>query len=174
MFRTSIRLAAVALIAFASVAQAQRPVFGVAAGLTAPQGDFGDGVDNGYHVGAALGFKVPVLPVALRADLAYTTFGTKDPVDGNVNTLNLSVNAVHAFPGVAIRPYVIGGLGMYRTSGSGDLEEMESSTDMGLNGGAGIQFKLAGVQSFVEARYTHIMTEDDATTVIPISFGIMF
>lgn len=173
MFRTSIRLAAVALIAFASVAQAQRPVFGVAAGLTAPQGDFGDAVDNGYHVGAAVGFKVPVLPVALRADLAYTTFGHQ-VADGNVNTLNLSVNAVHAFPGVAIRPYLIGGLGMYRSSGSGDLEDMESSTDMGLNGGAGIQFKLAGVQSFVEARYTHIMTEDEATTVIPISFGIMF
>lgn len=174
MFRTAIRLAAVALVAITTVAEAQRPVIGVAAGLTAPQGDFGDGVDNGYHIGAALGFKVPVLPVALRADLAYTTFGAKDPVDGSVNTLNLSVNAVHVFPGVAIRPYVIGGLGMYRSSGSGDLEEMESTTDMGLNGGAGIQFKLAGLQSFVEARYTHIMTEDDATKVIPISFGIMF
>lgn len=174
MFRTSIRLAAVALIAFASVAQAQRPVFGVAAGLTAPQGDFGDLVDNGYHVGAAMGFKVPVLPVALRADLAYTMFEGKEVSDMKINTLNLSVNAVHAFAGVGVRPYVIGGLGMYRTSaeipGLGD----DSSTDFGLNGGAGIQFKLAGVQSFVEARYTHIMTEDDATKVIPISFGIMF
>ncbi len=174
MFRTAIRLAAVALVAFTTVAEAQtRPVFGVAAGITAPQGDLGDLVDNGYHVGVAVGFKVPVLPVALRGDLAYTTFGAKE-LDGNVNTLNLSVNAVHAFPGVAIRPYVIGGLGMYRSSGSGDLDSGESETDMGLNGGAGIQFKLAGMQSFVEARYTHIMTEDEATKVIPISFGIMF
>ncbi len=174
MFRTAIRLAAVALVAFTTVAEAQtRPVFGVAAGITAPQGDLGDFVDNGYHVGVAVGFKVPVLPVALRGDLAYTTFGAKD-LDGSLNTLNLSVNAVHAFPGVAIRPYVIGGLGMYRTSGSDDLDSGETVTDMGLNGGAGIQFKLAGMQSFVEARYTHIMSEDDATKVIPISFGIMF
>jgi hypothetical protein len=173
MFRTSIRLAAIALVAFASVAQAQRPVFGVAAGLTAPQGDFGDVVDNGYHIGAAMGFKVPVLPVALRADLAYTMFDGVDGADLSVNTLNLSVNAVHAFPGVALRPYVIGGLGMYRSTAEfGDVED--SSTDLGLNGGAGIQFKLAGMQTFLEARYTHIMTEDDATKVIPISFGIMF
>jgi hypothetical protein len=174
MFRNAIRIAAVAFVAFASVAQAQRPVFGVAAGLTAPQGDFGDFVDNGYHIGAAMGFRVPALPVDLRADLAYTTFGAKDPVDGNINTLNLSVNAQHTFAGVALRPYVIGGLGMYRTSGSGDLEDIESSTDMGLNGGAGLRFKLAGMGAFVEARYTHIMTEDDATKVIPISFGIIF
>ena len=173
MFRTSIRLAAVALIAFASVAQAQRPVFGAAVGLTAPQGDFGDVVDNGYHVGAAMGFKVPVLPVALRADLAYTMFDGVDDADLSVNTLNLSVNAVHAFAGVGVRPYVIGGLGMYRTTAEfGDVED--TSTDLGLNGGAGVQFKLAGLQTFVEARYTHIMTEDEATKVIPISFGIMF
>jgi hypothetical protein len=174
MFRTAIRLAAVALVAFTTVAEAQtRPVFGVAAGITAPQGDFGDAVENGYHIGAAVGFKVPVLPVALRGDLAYTMFDGADDVDLSVNTLNLSVNAVHAFPGVAIRPYVIGGLGMYRST-SEFLGEEETSTDLGLNGGAGIQFKLAGMQSFVEARYTHIMTEDEATKVIPISFGIMF
>lgn len=173
MFRTSIRLAAVALIAFASVAQAQRPVFGAAVGLTAPQGDFGDVVDNGYHIGAAMGFKVPVLPVALRADLAYTTFDGTDDLDVKINTLNLSVNAVHAFAGVGVRPYVIGGLGMYRTSAETFGVE-DSSTDLGLNGGAGVQFKLGSLQSFVEARYTHIMTDDEATKVIPISFGIMF
>lgn len=173
MFRTSIRLAAVALIAFASVAQAQRPVFGVAAGLTAPQGDFGDAFDNGYHIGAAMGFKVPVLPVALRADLAYTTFDGADDVDMKANTLSLTVNAVHAFAGVGVRPYVIGGLGMYRNSLETPLGD-DDATDLGLNGGAGVQFKLGGLQTFVEARYTHIMTEDEATTVIPISFGIMF
>ena len=177
MFRTAIRLAAIALVATATVAEAQsRPVIGVAAGLTAPQGDLGDAFDNGYHVGAALGFRVPVLPVDLRADLSWTSFSASEVDDVNLNVINVNVNAVHTFPGVAFRPYVTGGLGMYRsTLDMTDVGgEKESETDLGLNGGAGVQFKLAGLGAFVEARYMHVMSEDEATKIIPLSFGIMF
>jgi hypothetical protein len=75
--------------------------------------------------------------------------------------------------GIGVKPYLSGGLGMYNTKVEAFGEE-DSATDVGLNGGVGLEFTLTGMSTFVEARYVHIFTEGEATQIIPITFGIMF
>jgi opacity protein-like surface antigen len=50
----------------------------------------------------------------------------------------------------------------------------DSETKFGLNGGAGIEFGLSGLATFVEARFHSVFTEDSKTNFVPISFGIKF
>ena len=55
----------------------------------------------------------------------------------------------------------------------------ESVTAMGLNGGMGFQFHLAGVRTFAEARYQYIFSKNDNkgfenASGIPITIGFRF
>ena len=182
MKRNVLAVAALAL-GFAvttSTAEAQgvtRPVtFGIGAGLSMPTGDFGDAFDSGYHGQLMLGFQAPMFPLGLRADVMYHAFEASE-VDGDTKVLAGLLNATAEMGGMMASPYILGGLGMYNLSGEidtpfGTLEA--DDTEFGLNIGAGMKFNLAGFSSFLEARYHHIMTEGDATAIIPITFGIMF
>ena len=181
--KRSLIVAAVALacICTASSASAQsvNPLrFGVAGGLTLPQGDDADFVSTGYHILGTLGFQAPMVPVGLRLDVGYNGFGEKDDNGVTANILSATVNGIFNMSmAPAVSPYLIGGLGMYRSKveidGLGDAGEA-SSTDFGFNGGIGLRFGLSGFSTFAEARYNHIMTDGESTSYIPITFGIMF
>ncbi len=164
----------------ASTAEAQmaRPVqFGLGAGVTVPTGDAGDALENGYHFQGMLGFKAPMFPVGLRLDVMYHTMETKASSDVSLNALAGTLNAQFEMGGMMASPYLTAGIGVYNLKADfeGTDEDFDiDETEMGLNGGAGIKFNLAGFGTFLEARYHHIMTEDDATALIPITFGIMF
>jgi opacity protein-like surface antigen len=181
--KRSLIVAAVALacICTASSASAQsvNPIkFGVAGGLSMPQGDFGDVSAMGYNITGVLGFQAPMVPVGLRFDLGYNGFGEKDDNGVTASILSGTLNGVFNL-GMAptMSPYLIGGLGMYRSKveidGLGEAGEA-SSTDFGFNGGIGLRFGLSGFSTFAEARYNHIMTDEESTSYIPITFGIMF
>ncbi|MHB1224906.1 MAG: outer membrane beta-barrel protein [Gemmatimonadaceae bacterium] len=170
----------VALLATASIAQAQdvgttRSVnFGLAAGATFPTGDFGDFYDTGFNVMGTLGFQPAAMPVGLRFDAAYNSFGAND--DGildadDAKIISGTANAVLTTSNMGgVRPYLIGGLGVYNLdAGAGDSE-----TKFGLNGGGGIEFPLSGFTTYVEARYHSVFTENDNTNYIPLVFGIKF
>ena len=168
----------------ASTAEAQmaRPVqFGIGAGISIPGGEVegvevGDVLDNGYHVQGMLAFKAPMFPVGLRLDVMYHTFEASDIDDLKLNTLAGTLNAQFEMGGMMASPYLTGGIGMYnlKSDYEGTDEDFElDETEFGLNGGAGIKFNLAGFGTFLEARYHHVMTED-AISIIPITFGIMF
>jgi len=70
-----------------------------------------------------------------------------------------------------VRPYVLGGVGLYNLdfNGVGDNE-----TKFGLNGGGGIEFGVGGFNTFVEARLHSIFTEDTKVNLVPVVFGIRF
>lgn len=182
MKRTAMKLAAFAFLAAvsATTAQAQRPVsVGVSAGASMPSGDFGEVSSLGYNVTGSVGLSLPTLPVAFRADVMLNQFSLKDFEDFGTRVIGANANVMYALPGVAVRPYVIGGAGMYNIKGTGEGVSSESQTELGLNGGIGAQFSLAGFKTFAEARYHHVMSKDDATGApnmqfSPISFGIMF
>ena len=159
-------------------AQMTRPVtFGLGAGITVPTGDVGDGFDNGYHFQGMLGFKAPMFPVGLRLDVMYHTMEASEVDDVSLNSLAGTLNAMFEMGGMMASPYLTAGIGVYnlKIDVEGSDEDFDlDETEMGLNGGAGIKFNLAGFNTFLEARYHHIMTEDDATAIIPVTFGIMF
>jgi opacity protein-like surface antigen len=181
----------------AATAQAQgtsgssgRPFkLGGALGATIPLGDFGDGADLGFHLGGLIEYKPQSVPVNLRGEITYHRNGLKEGffesipgagnVDGNFSMINFVGNAVIPFGDAAstARPYVIGGLGLYRLKASAEFSGVDISdtqTKFGLNVGGGFIFNLSGFETFVEARFHSVFTEDSNTNFIPISFGFKF
>ncbi len=193
---------ALGLVASASMALAQMgmvPIsFGVVGGATLPSGDLSQDARTSWHAGGAVQFSVPSIPVGLRADVMYHHLSLKDatqPFEGGTITSKASIIAgtvngmfmIPMAPGGLVRPYVIAGVGAYNlrqsidcTGSCTDIASSYNSTKFGLNGGAGVQFGLAGLSTFVEARYHHIFTDKNSdgssssTAIIPISVGIMF
>jgi len=175
--------AALAVLALpVATAQAQMH-YGVAAGLSAPEGDFGKVADAGYHVTGLVTVSAPLAPVGLRVEGSFSEFNYKSTLSSTsakARLLSATANAVFASPGI-MGPYLVGGLGIYRASAecSGCST---SSTKGGFNGGAGFRFGLSGFSAFLEARFHYIPGASDATTggvksstqFIPISFGLTF
>jgi hypothetical protein len=171
-------VSAVALsMTVANVAHAQAH-FGVSAGVSMPVSTFGDVVKAGYNANALLSYSVPLSPIGVRAELGYNRFDF-DGGGGNSQILDGAVNLVVSSPSASvIKPYVTGGLGVYRNKYSSTtlLGGESTSTKLGFNGGAGLSFGLSGFQTHVEARYVYITKESgfDAVQYVPISFGILF
>ena len=185
MTRRAIALAAFAAALLApAVAAAQDPAadarplrFGLAAGVTFPTGDAGDLYDWGFHLNGLVSGRPRMSPVGIRGELMWhrltgaeieSTLGSVDVPDASV--LAGVVNAEIGMGSSGWRPYLIGGLGMYRFS----AEDVDSSTDFGFNIGIGFERMLAGFDAFGELRLHSVQTEGDATNLIPISFGFKF
>jgi opacity protein-like surface antigen len=163
---------------------------GGALGATVPLGDFSDGADLGFHLGGLVEYKPQAVPVNLRGEITYHRNGLKSDffsgtnpafgnVDGNFSMINFIGNAIIPFGDAAstARPYAIGGLGIYRLKASASFEGLDISdtqTKFGLNVGGGFTFDLSGFETFVEARFHSVFTEDSNTNFIPISFGFKF
>ena len=173
----------------AASATSGRPFkLGGALGATVPLGDFGDGADLGFHLGGLIEYKPQSFPVNLRGEITYHRNGLKDDyfsgsgfdnIDGNFSMLNFVGNAVFPFGDAAstARPYAIGGLGLYRLKASAEFNGVDISdtqTKFGINVGGGFTFNLSGFETFVEARFHSVFTEDKNTNFIPLSFGFKF
>jgi opacity protein-like surface antigen len=184
MKRSAFAVAAIALAltASASSAQAQRPVsFGIAAGAAVPTGDLGDATSLGYNVTGSIGYSLPAMPLSFRVDGMFNQLSGKefspDVTGPDLRIMGLTANAAYTLPGVAVRPYVIAGAGMY--SSKADVDGAESSNDMGVNAGLGVRFALGGLSTYAEARFHNVFVKDDLgekhnVQFSPISFGIQF
>jgi len=169
-------LAASLLLLGASTADAQfaSPIrFNVNAGAVLPTGDVADGLELGFHLGAGLELRAPLMPIGLRFDGAFDRMGFEDG-GGNLSIWSLTANAV--LSPMASPLYFIGGIGFYSQDINVDDTniDFESETDFGFNLGAGLQVPLTGFSSFIEARWHSINNEGDNTQFVPIVFGIRF
>jgi len=174
--------ALVALPAMAS-AQESRPVsFGVSGGLSLPVGDLGDGADAGYNITGHIGYKpASFTNLSFRGDVSFDRWGLKNNDDVSFRSLGVTANAIYAFPQTTpgvIRPYVLGGVGMYNSKSTIDVgnnsADVGSDTNVGVQAGAGINFQLSGFATFLEAKFVNVFTEGNSLTFIPITFGIKF
>jgi len=152
---------------------------GVAAGLSMPMGDFGDGTDMGFNVTGTVDAQPAALPVGVRVDLMYNRYGLSD-VGGNASVIAGILNALLSFgTQTSAQPYVIGGVGVYRVGFDVDGGANDSKTAFGLGVGGGVRFPLSGFDTYVEARYHNAFTDDEDkgfknTTFLPIVFGLRF
>jgi hypothetical protein len=167
--------AALALSASTSSAQSSKAIsLGISAGAAIPVGDLGDDYSTGYNGTVSLGFQSVGSPIGIRIDGMYNKLGDKsDRLGGplpDIKIMSANANLVYALPGVGIRPYLIGGAGIY--SYKPDISGVDAENDFGLNGGIGAAFPLSGFTTFIEARYHHIFTDNYATQFIPVTFGI--
>ena len=111
-------IAAIALVAAPRVSNAQLSLvkpfsIGVAGGVTQPMSDLSDAAKLGYNGTAALEIHLPFIPVGLRVDGAYNSFGEKITGTGKLHAISATGNLVWRLPSVGIAPYLIGGAGLY-------------------------------------------------------------
>ncbi|MGQ0539926.1 MAG: hypothetical protein ACT4R6_13350, partial [Gemmatimonadaceae bacterium] len=116
--------AGAAVLLQSELVRAQRPLaISLAGGVSAPQGNLEDGADLGWHVLGALSLSSMMLPLGLRVDAAFNRFSGNDAVpsslgsDAHHDVASLTGNLTYRLPmtGVPISPYLIGGMGAYRT-----------------------------------------------------------
>lgn len=182
MSRRAIALAALAaaVVTAPAAAHAQSPLrFGLAAGATFPTGDYGDAFESGYHVSGSVTGKPMLSPIGVRGEVMWNSMEAGNDVDATLNVLAGTLNAEIGLSGVGVRPYLIGGIGLYRVNVDSDaldniLGPGEAETKFGFNVGAGLDFGLAGFSAFAEARFHSAQTDGGATTFVPLSFGVRF
>ena len=182
MIRRFLRHGAVVLALVAPAAlQAQMSVV-VLGGVSAPVGRLGDISSIGYNVSAGVDVGATALPVGLRFEAGYNSFGFKNTptsAQGDVRIITGTANAIFNVGTTKDAPYLIAGLGVYNRNYSYSNSSISSSsrTALGINGGGGLRFPLSGFSTFFEARY-HVMLGNTADGTnyqfIPVTFGIAF
>jgi hypothetical protein len=70
-------------------------------------------------------------------------------------------------------PYLISGLGAYRSECSLDVG-CDAATKFGWNVGLGARLFVLGFRSFVEARYHTTQHRDNDVRYFPLTVGVLF
>jgi opacity protein-like surface antigen len=167
-------------------AQANPIAFGVVAGASVPLGDFGDFAKTGWHAGGLVQWNAPAIPLGIRGEVVYHSFGSETTVgadDVDFNLITATVNGVFMFPmtePATVRPYIIGGGGWYREDCSDCGASSDAENKGGINVGAGVQIPLSGFAGLIEGRW-HMIFDSDSdipdssnSMFIPISVGLLF
>jgi len=162
-----------ATLAVAPSVRGQTPIrFSAAAALALPIGDLGDAANVGFHLGLRGEGKLTSSPTwGLRGDLTWDHFGGKGVVD-SYSFVALAGNLLHRSAGS--RVYQYGGLGIYgsRTAFIDRLSRDE--TNLGLQGGVGVDFPGKGLNPFLEFGLTSVVTSGSNSLWFPLRFGIRF
>ena len=183
-------MCAVALsLALLPSAAAARPVrIGFGGGMSVPVSDAENAFKNGFHGKAMVQWEAPVLPLGLRGSVGYSQLDLKSAatgVDNKAKILSGLANVSYGFPVGPVKPYILAGVGAFNikteVAGTGST----SQTKFGIDGGAGVQFKLGGIAGFIEGKVENIFTDQGLSTaigssqefktlIIPVTFGIFF
>jgi opacity protein-like surface antigen len=151
-----------------------------------PTGDLSNGAATGFHVQGASSYHRARWPIALRGEVAYHQFGSKDysvagqrgqtiNYTGKSSSIAGIIDAAYSLPVASrMKPYLLGGPGVYNNRSevtrSGGTSTNTSDTKVGVNVGGGMNFSLIGRSAYVEARYHHA----DQAAWIPITVGMRF
>jgi opacity protein-like surface antigen len=155
--------------------------FGFGGGASLPIGSTSDALTAGPH--GILSFSwipagSPGLGIQLDGMYQYIS-GDENKVGGldvNQQVLDATLSVLYRLPGTAesrIRPYVLGGGGVYNFDLKGnDVGNVDSKTKFGLEGGVGADFEITPrFAIFAEGRYHNVFTEGDNFQVLPVSLG---
>ena len=172
------RVAAVVLPLLAtSGLQAQGAEFSLGGGVGVPLGTYDDVVKVGWQGTAGISFVPRSLPFGIQVDGAYARFSDETPLDVTSQLIYGTANAVYKFQSsdaTRFRPYLIGGGGVYNSKATGSDAPSGSSTEFGINLGAGFDFKAGGAGLFVEGRWHNVFFEGDNLKFFPVTLGIRF
>lgn len=161
---------------------------GFGGGVSVPTSDVGDVLENGVNGQAFLLIDTGFLP-PFRLNLGYQRFDLQDALGGGLQGDTRILSGVAAlnlrlFTLGPVSPYVVAGLGAFDVreqieAGTAAQGAAESTLEFGIDGGAGLAFKLGRLEAFIEGRVQNIYTDAgaiDASSIraIPVSFGIVF
>jgi hypothetical protein len=158
-------------------------VAGISLHYGSPQGDFANNVNGAFGANGFFGWRLGGSPIALRADLGYSIYGSETlrvPLGGGpLGLINVDVNTTNnilsggiglqaGLPGATVRPYLGGSVGFSNfftissVSGSQQMngDSFASSTNYSdgtfaktLFGGIYIPVGASGAQLDIGARY---------------------
>lgn len=176
----------------------------VSGGVAVPSGELSNGRNNGfsgtntgYNVTGSIEFAVPVSSFGVRLDASYNRFGTRNIAfpaiaptctvvcatpagpggyNADVRVLAYMANLVYALPWrtALIRPYVLGGGGVYNVVQEPTFGDNYSQTNAGYDLGAGATLPLGVFKTFIEARYQRVNQHSGSVAFMPISLGVEF
>ncbi len=160
---------------------------GFGGGMSVPTSGTAEALEKGINGQAFLLIDTGFIP-PLRLNLGYQKFDLKEMVGGGPAGDTRILSGVAAFSmdlfkAGPVRPYVMAGLGAFSVrdaiEGSGSGTTSESTTKFGIDGGAGLAFKLGRLEAFVEGRVQNIYTEAGAINAgsiraVPVTFGVLF
>jgi hypothetical protein len=171
--------------------------FGASIGANLPNGEFADGAKTGLVANGFVG--VGAGRFGLRGELFWSRSDLDNPfirkvgndvlpsegvgtVTGDVNLVGGVANFVLPLMQSVVRPYLIGGVGVYNRRVSqdvgGTIDEFQNlrdeQTNVGYNGGIGLSIGGLGPSFFLEARYVSVATTPDRTRFIPVVLGFSF
>ena len=176
----------------------QKPTAGIFGGVTFPRGAFDDEVGTGWNAGAFAKIRL-YGPLDGRVDGTYAKFGKQDLVatGGTVTTntsvvfgtigglLNLGTDSA-AYPGDnSVSPYLMAGAGRYKLdydavcvgTSCGQFIDPGINSFWGINIGGGATIPLAGIRTFLEARYHRISRNEldgGSRVMVVVSGGVKF
>jgi hypothetical protein len=163
-----------ALSASATAASAQISM-GVGAGPAVPVSGL-DGFGSGIHAQGTLSLSLPLLPIGFRGDLLFQRLPGEGERSGQsyrqfagVASATLDVLPIPLFP---VRPYLIGGVGLFNHAVSGG--EHADGADRGISAGGGVRVGLPGLRILVEARVQSVFAEGGTHVMIPLVAGLSF
>jgi hypothetical protein len=171
--------------------------FGGSVGANVPNGDFGNGAKTGLVANGFVG--VGTGSFGLRGELFWSRSDLDNAfirkvgnavlpsdgigeVTGNVDLIGASANLVLPLSHSLVKPYVIGGVGVFHRRVAQDIggaaDEFrnlkDEQTDLGYNGGLGISIGGTGPSLFLEARYYSVSTSPERTKFVPVVIGFSF
>ena len=171
---------AVCCMALAGIAAAQAPSvrFGLGGGAIVPVGDYNKADKIGWHGLGMVQFGLPALPVEIRVDGLYGHTTHKDmsgaAVPGSTKLYGGLANVVYSIgPDVMMRPYVLGGIGIYHVTvdvpgTTGD------ETRFAFGVGGGVSVGAGRARLFVEGRFVSVRESGGSTSFVPITAGVTF
>jgi hypothetical protein len=174
------------VLTLAGRAQAQGQdqfVYGIAGGISIPQGLGADNHTAGPDGAVMVGMGSVDSPFGVRLDVMYGGLGRKTGTGtlglGVAKVTNISGNFLFRLIGQDERVYFIGGAGGYNYNPSGPRR---ATSDFALNAGLGIWFP--GLNGFIEARWFNMyraLPDPDtglrgkkSLRIYPLNVGIMF
>ncbi len=172
MRRFPLCVATVALTAVTLAAPARTSAqvhFLIEAGLSSPSGDFSKLAEPGYHGRMGLQAGLPRFPLSFRAEGEADRFTSATSI-GHVTVVSGSASAVLSLGRKGISPYVLAGIGQYRTS----FEDVGASSSIGTgyHVGVGLSFGALEFGGFVELRLVNVEGDRFTTRYFPISVGL--
>ena len=165
--------------ATASDARAQMAVSaGVGGGFTAVTGDASRVWDaGGFHMQGMVAFGRAASAVGFRTDIMYQRFTSSLAGEaGRTSDLAGIVSVAYSPTTYLLKPYVLGGVGVYRSTDNFDAPQIheEPITRLGASAGVGARLSFVRFGTFVEARFHRIFGATRDVDFVPVTVGVMF
>lgn len=171
---TTASLATVATRAAAQEAKVVR--FGVSGGLSLPMGDLGKSTDAGYVIAGHLWAKPNATKaLSFRGDVSFDQWNFSNGADASWKALGFLANGIFEVPTAkdkTAQPYLLAGVGLFSQRYT-LLNRNYDDSDVAIQAGGGLTFRLSGFDTFVEAKVVNVFATQSSTWV-PITFGVRF